>query len=90
MHPFGEPVHLLHTGLGDGKGPARPDNQPALLRLDPHDIKRFLLPADGDPSALADREVDDAGVLSKKPALEVDDVAGRSGLGAEALDDSTT
>ena len=64
--PLAKPVPIGNTHRLDGERAPRPDDDPRPLGLDAHDVERLLLPADLDPAALADGEMDDAAVTTVK------------------------
>src|SRR5262249_51922884 len=67
------------------QGVARPDHDPARTGVEPHHVER-MAGGDAEAAALADGEMDDAGMPPEHAAVEVDDVAGLGGPGLEPLD----
>jgi len=83
---LGQPVQLLDTHRADRQRAPWPDHDPPRLRLDAHDVQRLGHPADLDPAALADGEMDDAAVLPEHLPAQVHDIPGRDGFRSQLLD----
>src|SRR5262249_30453606 len=64
---------------------ARADNHAARLRIEPHHIE-WVAGGDAEPAALADGEMDDAGMPAQHAAVEIDDLARLGRARLEPLD----
>src|SRR5947207_2770497 len=80
-----DPVHVAQQDLARGQRFARPDDDAAPFRIEPHDVERAAR-RDADAAALPDREMDDAVVPSQHAPVEVDDFARLGRAGTQALD----
>src|SRR5262249_26377715 len=69
-----DPVHVPQLHARRAQRLPGADDDPAICRIEPHDIER-LTGRDAKASALADREIDDAGVTAQDPPGKIDNVA---------------
>ena len=63
----------------------RADHDAAVGGVEPHHVER-LAGGDAEPAALADGEIDDAGMAAEHPAVEIDDLARLGRARHQALD----
>src|SRR5262249_49670507 len=80
-----QPIDLAQAHPAGAQRLARADHDAARGCIEPHDIER-MAGGDAEPAALADGEMDDAGMPAQQTAVEIDDVAGYGGAGLEPLD----
>src|SRR5947209_12867446 len=80
-----EPVPVVNAHGIDRECTPRPHYYPRGLPLDANDVQGFLLTADLDPPSLAHSEMDHALVPTKHPPIEINYVARRLRLRAQAL-----
>src|SRR5262249_34891100 len=80
-----QPIDLAQPHPAGAQRLARPDHHAARRRIEPHHIER-MAGGDAEPAALADGEVDDAGMSAQQAAVKIDDVARLGRAGLEPLD----
>jgi hypothetical protein len=80
-----EPIHLAQEDAAGAQRLARPDHDPAGVRVEANHIERRS-GRDAEAAPLPDRKVDDAVMPAQHPPIEVDDLAGRGGSWPQPLD----
>ena len=83
---LGEPVDPVDAGRSHRQRAARADHEALRRGLDADHIERLGLPADLDPAALADGEMDHALMRAQHGTVQRDDLARRRRFGAQFLD----
>src|SRR6185312_6206576 len=80
-----EPVDVAQHDAAGAQRLARADHHAAALGVEPHDIERRA-GGNAEAFALADGEIDDAGMRAEHLAVAIDDDPGFGGAGLESLD----
>src|SRR5665811_429374 len=80
-----DPIHVAQHDTAGAQRRARADHDAAALGIEPHHIERRAS-RQAQSAALADGEMDDAGMRAQHMAVEIDDLAGFRRARLEPLD----